>query len=381
MNNRLPILLNLYLLASLATPLSAVEYVKFRDDDQVVEASGRVLASDSAGSLFLQTDEGVLHLVMGDTVIERSSDDTPFKPVTAKEMGKRLLADLPDGFQIYTTPHYVVAYETSRDFAKWVSSMLERLHRAFTNYWSRQGFELSEPEFPLPVLVYASVDSYKRAAFKDLRTATSTVVGYYSIKTNRVSMYDLTGVENSRGGGRRRSSLKQINQLLSVPAAVPLVSTVVHEATHQIAYNCGLQQRFADLPLWLVEGMAVYFEAPDLSSGRGWRGIGKVNYPRLRTFRRNIRNWGPGSLAAMVTTDKRLRSTRTAADAYADAWALNYFLIKQRPEEYTKYMQLLSKKPQLEQTTPEERLAEFREHFGDLEQLQRDFLDAMSKVD
>lgn len=369
------------LLASMAVTARAVEHVTFRDGEETISASGRVLASDSVGSLFLQTDEGVLHLVMGDTVIERSSDEEPFEPVSSTEMGKRLLADLPKGFQIYKTPHYVVAYETSRDFAKWVSSMLERLHRAFTNYWSRQGFELSEPEFPLPIIVYASVDNYKRAAFKDLRGATNTVVGYYSIKTNRVSMYDLTGIEQQLGGGRRRSSLKQINQLLSVPAAIPLVSTVVHEATHQIAYNCGLQQRFADLPLWLVEGMAVYFEAPDLSSGRGWRGIGKVNYPRLRTFRRNMRNWGPGAMATMVSSDKRLRDTRTAGQAYADAWAMNYFLIKQRPKEYAEYMRLLSQKPQLEQTSAEERLEEFRQHFGDLDELQQDFLETMSKVD
>ena len=44
------------------------------------------------------------------------------------------------------------------------------------------------------------------------------------------------------------------------------MATIVHEATHQIAFNCGMQQRYADIPLWLCEGMAVYFEAPDLAS-------------------------------------------------------------------------------------------------------------------
>ena len=47
--------------------------------------------------------------------------------------------------------------------------------------------------------------------------------------------------------------------------------TVIHEATHQIAFNCGLHTRYADNPLWLTEGMALYFETPDLRSRSGWR--------------------------------------------------------------------------------------------------------------
>ena len=58
-------------------------------------------------------------------------------------------------FARYTTPHYVVCYNTSRTYAQWTSSLLERLYKAFTNYWEGQGIELHEPEFPLPVFVFA----------------------------------------------------------------------------------------------------------------------------------------------------------------------------------------------------------------------------------
>src|SRR4029079_15011438 len=116
--------------------------------------------------------------------------------------------------------------------------------------------------------------------------------------------------------------------MLSQPEAVPLVSTIVHEATLQIAFNSGLQTRFADLPLWLLEGMAVYFEAPDLTSARGWTGIGKVNYLRLETFRKNQAKWKVDSLMKMIGDDKLFRDSAAAGDAYADAWALNYYVFK-----------------------------------------------------
>jgi hypothetical protein len=175
--------------------------------------------------------------------------------------------------------------------------------------------------------------------------------------------------------------MREINQMLSQRAAVPLVSTIVHEATHQIAFNCGLQTRLSDIPLWLVEGMAMYFEAPDLTSSRGWRGIGRVNYPRLATFRRNLPNWRPDSLATLIADDRRFRDPGTAITAYADAWALNYYLIKYRPKEFAAYLRLLAEKRSFLADDTQTRFDEFKQHFGDLRTLEREFLKQMSRVD
>ncbi len=83
-------------------------------------------------------------------------------------MAERLLAELPAGFRVHTTPHYVVCYNTSRTYAQWTSSLLERLYKAFTNYWENQGFELREPEFPLPVLVFNDRETYDRFSRDEL---------------------------------------------------------------------------------------------------------------------------------------------------------------------------------------------------------------------
>ena len=366
------------LVAVLGDPCHAVETVRFDQAGEQQTVAGRVLAEDASGAVYLQANDGAVWLLKGDEVLDRQADDTPFEPISQEALSKRLLAELPSGFQVYTTPHYVVAYRTSRDFAKWTASMLERLHKAFTAYWEKQGLELHEPEFPLIVIVHPDAASFAAAA-DEFNGSPGGIVGYYSLQSNRVMMYDLSGLERLRGSSRR-GSLKEINQMLRAPGALPLVSTVVHEATHQIAFNCGLQTRYADLPLWLLEGMAVYFEAPDLSSGRGWRGIGKVNYPRLRTFRQNLPQWHSGKLAAMLASDKVFRDPRTGPDAYADAWALNYYLIKKRPKDYTAYVRKLAEKPALVVDTVDERLDEFREHFGEISEVERAFLAAMARV-
>lgn len=355
-----------------------VDEVTFRRDGQRQTVAGRVLVAATDGGVLLQTDDGALCTIEGGEVLDRRHTDAPFVPATPDEISERLLAELPAGFRIHTTPHYVVCYNTSRAYAQWTSSLLERLHRAFTSYWQRKGLKLHEPEFPLVVLVFADRRQYDQASRGDLPGGTGGILAFYSLRSNRISMYDLTG--ESVGETGRRGSLKEINEMLSQPAAVPLVATIVHEATHQIAFNCGLQQRYADIPLWLCEGMAVYFEAPDLTSTRGWRGIGNVNYRRLDTFRRSLPKWRAGSFQKLLADDRMFRDPHTAVDAYAAAWALCYYLIKYHPDEYAAYLETLAEKRPLVEDTPATRLDEFRRAFGNLDALEQDCLKQLSRI-
>jgi len=168
--------------------------------------------------------------------------------------------------------------------------------------------------------------------------------------------------------------------LLSQPGTMRQVSTIVHEATHQIAFNCGLHQRYSDCPRWFSEGIAMYFETPDLRSSRGWRGIGEVNRIRLSRFRQYLRRRPPDSLKTLVQDDARFLDPKQGLDAYAETWALTYFLIRQRPREYLEYLRRLSEKGPLLEDEPEERLASFREVFGPIEPLDREFLRYMMRV-
>jgi hypothetical protein len=362
-----------------------VEQVVFNQDGQQRQIAGRVVVEAADGGMLVQSDDGKLTIIEGGEVVSRHKSDATFAPLSPKKIAERVLAELPTGFRVHTTPHYVICYNTSREYAQWTSSLLERLYKAFTNYWESRGLAIEAPEFPLVVQVFADRQMYDQASRDDLPGGTGSIVGFYSLRTNRVNMFDLTGAEaldpaSERPATGRRGSMREINQMLSQPAAVPLVATIVHEATHQIAFNCGLQQRFADIPLWLCEGMAVYFEAPDLSSTRGWTGIGKVNYPRLKVFRENLPNWQRDTLERMLADNRRFRDPQSAADAYADAWALNYYLIKYKPKTYTAYLKALAGKRPLIEDDPATRLAEFRQHFGEPRELQQEFLRQMSRV-
>jgi hypothetical protein len=82
----------------------------------------------------------------------------------------------------------------------------------------------------------------------------------------------------------------------------------------------------------------------------------------------------------MLDDNRRFRDPESAADAYADAWALNYYLIKYKPKAYTAYIKALAEKRPLIEDEPASRLAEFRQHFGDPRELQQEFLRQMSRV-
>ena len=40
--------------------------------------------------------------------------------------------------------------------------LFERLYKGFTNFWTRKGFKLDEPEFPLVAIVFGSREAYAK---------------------------------------------------------------------------------------------------------------------------------------------------------------------------------------------------------------------------
>ena len=75
-------------------------------------------------------------------LVSHSEVADEFKAYSSSELASRLLAELPADFEVHTTKHYLIAYNTSKSYAQWCGGLFERLYNAFTNYWTRQGFEL-----------------------------------------------------------------------------------------------------------------------------------------------------------------------------------------------------------------------------------------------
>jgi hypothetical protein len=357
---------------ALTTPALGLEHLVIRRDGREIQVSGRLVLTAQDGGILLLARDGLLWPVQPGELVRQTSDDTAFRPMNAEELAAQLLRELPKGFDSHQTTHYLICFNTSRAYAQWCGSLFERLYLAFTNFWSRKGFELHDPEFPLVAIVFADKPAYVAFSKPEAGEAVESMIGYFSLQTNRMVMYDLTGLEAS--GKSRGGAAAQISRILAQPEAERTVATIVHEATHQIAFNCGLHTRFSDCPLWFSEGIAVYFETPDMSSAKGWRTIGAMNRPRLNQFQQYLRQRPDDSLATLISDDRRFRDTKQSLDAYAEAWALTYFLIRQYPKQYVAYLRQLSQKPQMVWDDEATRLAEFKQFFGtDLKKLDNEF--------
>jgi hypothetical protein len=371
----------LAILTSGSNLADGVDHVTLKRDGKETELTGKVLVTAKDGGILLLAPDGALWNIEPQEIGDHREDERPFTPLSAAEAGRKVLGELPPGFEIYSTSHYVICHNTTRAYAQWVGALYERLFAAFTTYWKNRGFKLHDPELPLVVIVFATRDGYMNHVRDELGDSAESIIAFYSLRTNRVSMYDLTGVDSLRRPGDKRGSAAQINIMLSRPEVETMVATIVHEATHQLAFNCGLQTRFADIPLWVLEGLAVYFETPDLSSAKGWRKIGDVNRPRLDRFREYLAQRPAQSLLSLISDDKRFRDPRQALDAYAEAWALNYYLISQKPKEFLAYMEVMAAKKTLLAGPPEMRVKEFQAAFGtDLDRLDAEFVRFMKKV-
>jgi hypothetical protein len=347
-----------------------LERVAWRDEaQQPHEVSGRVLVEAADGGLLLIGQDGRLWTIDKGELMSRQEAGEPFRPLSAAVLGKQLKTELGGGFDVVPTKHYVICTSASREYARWCGALFERLFTSFHNHWKPRGLKLSEPEFPLVAIIFSSEREFAAFATKDAGADAAGAKGYFSIGTNRMVMYDLTaGAQGDIAG---------------ILAAAPFnIATVIHEATHQIAFNSGMHTRYADNPLWLVEGMAMYFETPDLSSKTGWRTAGAVNDLRLEQFQEfATERRKPDSLVTLLGSDARFTDTGQMADAYAEAWALSHYLIRAKKEAYVKYLATLAAKPRLVWNTPEERLAEFRAAFGDdLGQINTEMLRHLKKL-
>jgi hypothetical protein len=360
-----------------------MDRVTFRRDGKTREIEGRVVLTAQDGGILLLARDGVLWNIVPEEQVRSAHEAAPFRPLSPQEMAKSVQAELPRRFEAYHTPHYVIVYDTSRAFAQWCGLLFERLYAAFHNAWSHRGFEAGEAEFPLVAVVFADKQSYAKYSEKALGDAGDSIIAYFNLASNRMILYDLTGTAGGRaagGRGPRPGTTAAINQILAAPEAAPTVATIVHEATHQIAFNCGFHARYSDCPLWFSEGLAMYFETPDLHSAKGWAGVGAVNRPRLAQLHRYLSGRGADSLRTLLVTDARFREPRQAPDAYAEAWGLVYFLLHQHSKEYVEYLKLLASKQPLNEDGPERRLEEFEKFFGPWKRLDGEFVRFIARL-
>lgn len=246
-------------------------------------------------------------------------------------------------FEITATGHYLVVHPTGKG-EKW-SRRFEDLYRSFVIYFQVRGFQLQEPEFPMVAIVFHNQRDFMSYAAGEGSNVGRSVLGYYSPTTNRVALFD-------SGGGE--SSWEQD------------ADTIIHEATHQSAFNTGIHTRFAPQPKWVIEGLGTMFEASGVwDSRKHTRPADRINRGRFGDFKsmidRNARR--ANSLEELIATDDRFASD--AAAAYAESWAFTYYLVESQPRKYAEYLKRVINREEFQPYTSEQRLADFTAVFGD----------------
>jgi hypothetical protein len=267
-----------------------------------------------------------------------------FRPYSQGEMRAFLLGEFGPGFEVSGTGNYLVVHPAGKR-TLW-AERFEELYRAFVQYFSVRGFRLQSPRFPLVAVVFTTRDEFVAYAARQGVYISEGGLGFYMRSSNRILLYDLT----TDDAGWEWSDN---------------TATIIHEATHQTAFNTGIHNRFAAPPVWAVEGLATMFEAPGVyDSRRHTSSASRVNRYRLETFRAHAAPRRTGQvIAELIASDRLFHSNPESAYAYS--WALTFFLSEQHPAAYSRYLAKTAARPALTDYPANERMQDFAAEFGD----------------
>ena len=256
-----------------------------------------------------------------------------------KEFGKRYTVSRASNFLV-VHPH--------GDYQKWAKPF-EDLNKRFGAFFSSRGHKLEEPQFPMVAVVLNTRSEFDRM-LKGYYQANPNMLGYYSPRSNRIITYDQTKND--------RDSIFDTN-------------TVIHEATHQTAFNRGVHNRFGEYSSWLVEGLACLFEAKGVhNSYIHTQRKDRVNSSRLLAIQYAIKKGkAKGTLEKIVRDDELFRSDDQLAYAYA--WGLTFYLAETQPRKYLRYLTDDANRKDFSAFGSKDRLESFAKAFGsDLDDLE-----------
>ncbi len=265
-----------------------------------------------------------------------------FRGYSISEMRQRVREEFDRSFEISTTNHFVVVHPRG-EWSAW-SARLESLYRSFVHYMNVRGFNIRPPAVPLVAIVFRNQSAYYRYAAANGSKLQPGTLGHYDPQSNRIFLFD---ANSGRSGGDWSNNAE----------------TIIHEATHQTAYNVGVHRRFAEQPRWLVEGLAMMFEARGVWDARStYTRKDRINEGRLYDFRHELENRPNGRIKQLVASDQLFRTNGRVA--YADAWTLTFYLSETRPTQYGNYLARVAARKPFSKYSARARLADFAKAFG-----------------
>ncbi|ADG67484.1 hypothetical protein Plim_1652 [Planctopirus limnophila DSM 3776] len=314
-------------------------------DDRCLEISyegemlrGRVVARDSVQCWF-QLADGSQRLIDLAKVSRYQVLPGEFSPMTTVEMKSQLVREWP-ALRVAATDGLIVAAPASVENE--LKELFDEVRRDFVGWLSVYGHTPAPLEFPLVVVMPSRQAEFDQLVKIRPKRARENLAGVYLVESNRILL----------SPGEKHQSLRERH------------ATLIHEAVHQLGFNYGLHSRIEPGPVWMIEGLAMAFENDALRKrDRQASAWDRINRERFLHFRAMQQKMPRGWLRALIESDD-LFETR-ALDAYAQAWAVTFFLLETRPSQYVR---LLTTSHEMERKADESitsrRLRHFIESLG-----------------
>lgn len=397
----------LCLLVLAATAHAGAPLVQLTTPQRTYE--GRILVGDDVRCWIAESDGQVHQLLLG-TVSSFKKLPGEFRPDTPSQLRDKLRSEFSGKWEFELIGNQVVCAGQKK--AKPFATILDATSRAFAGYVSRRSFPVQKAEFALATIVFPSFELFRTYAESEGVNATPILRGYYNPGTNRVVLYEGTpSTGQADAAPSRTTPLVRLERPWSSQRFAPLTpfdlpqssptslfhvkhswangptetagtprgagliasfgavaggslkDTLVHETIHQLAFNAGLHSRLGSEPRWVVEGFAMLLEAEStLRDDRGGGAGDRVDLERYTTFQ-NARPSRPKTILRDMVTGDGVFLTNPL-NAYAEAWAMTFFLSETRSVQYADYLKRVSKRNRLEDYAADARQRDFEQSFG-----------------
>lgn len=332
----------------------------------------------------------------------------------------QLQKELGNQFKRYQTPHFIILSDAN---SLWTRNHASRLERAYHQFFRvADNLELK----PLPLrtrlicIVMNDHDDFIAYASKKDNMNAAWIAGYYSSLPNYVVFYNtFTGpamsdalnhlqlinddlnqnVLDLREAQRNRKYelskilqdrvdnikkyLKNENQRLTNIATDAVAIKTIHEATHLLAFNTGIQTRKRQYPFWITEGLATCMET---SATQAAFGPEYENDDRRLRFNELLTQNNLLPLAKFICITSVNNNSDTMADIlYHQSYALFKWLYAHKKKQLAQYFEILALpnntlneqyKYELDPYPDAETYRKiFIQCFGNIDEIEKDWLD------
>lgn len=338
------------------------------------ELTGRVLVRFPDGSLLLEARSGRLHQLTPRQVAKVVDTDKSFARYSRDEMAAELIRQTEDTFTIHRTENFVVCSDSSQIYTQFVGRLLEKVVDEYQEFFAKSGLSLTALPQQLPVIIFRNATTFQEFAnAQHPGTDFSDVPGYYSVEHNQTLIAAVSGDREFRSRGALLRALKK---------NLRHVETIVHETVHQLTFNTGVMVRYADNPVWLSEGLSVYFEHASDRGSLLWSrpgGINRIHLPGFNATAQEDRLRLP--LNVLCGTDETFQSAQQLADSYAESWALVYYLLQNERSAFFRLLAPLGKLEPLQRRDSIQRLSQLQTATGKTaDELERELIRVMKTV-